>query len=253
MDEAMPNAVSAPTDPGRRSARSRLLPALATAAAVVAFVGAGYWQQTRMHEKEALRAQFEAMNRLPPLPFAALPAATDWRSLRYRPVVARGRFDAARQIFIDNRIHDGRVGYDVVAPLVLADGRVVLVDRGWIAQGRSRAELPSVTAPAGDVTVEGRIGVTGSYVELERRNEAGALWQNLDPGRFAEATGVPVLPVVLEQTAPSSVPDGLVRERPAPDFGIEKHWIYMMQWYAFAALAIVLGLVLDRRRRRDER
>src|SRR5512146_2723405 len=134
MDATMPNAVNArPVSPPR--ARSRAWPALATAVAVVAFVAAGYWQQTRMHEKEALRAQLEAMSRLPPLPLAALPTASDWPSLRYRPIVAQGRFDAARQILIDNRVRDGRVGYDVVTPLALADGRAVLVDRGWIAQG----------------------------------------------------------------------------------------------------------------------
>lgn len=247
----MPNAVTAPALAARR--RPRLLPALATAAAVVAFAGAGYWQQTRMHEKEALRAQLDAMSRLPPLPLAALPTASDWPSLRYRPVVAQGRFDAARQILIDNKVHDGRVGYDVVTPLALADGRAVLVDRGWVAQGATRAQLPSAPPPEGDVAVEGRIGIPASYVELEQRSMAGPVWQNLDPVRFAAATGMNVLPIVVEQTAPPSPPDGLAREWPAPDFGIEKHWIYMMQWYAFAALAVVLWVVLDVRRRREAR
>src|SRR5512143_1833090 len=251
MAGAMPNTMTAPARAARR--RSRLLSALATAAAVVAFAGAGYWQQTRMHEKEALRAQLEAMSRLPPLPLAALPTASDWPSLRYRPIVARGRFDAARQILIDNRVRDGRVGYDVVTPLALADGRAVLVDRGWIAQGSSRARLPSAPPPEGDVAVEGRIGIPASYVELEQRASVGPVWQNLDPARFAAATRMNVLPIVVEQTAPPSPPDGLVREWPAPDFGIEKHWIYSMQWYAFAALAIVLWVVLDVRRRREAR
>lgn len=243
----MPNGVMVPA-PGK-GRRSRLLPTLATIAAAATFVAAGHWQQTRMHEKETLRAQLDAMNRLPPLPLAALPTASDWTALRYRPVVAQGRFDAARQILIDNKVHDGRVGYDVVTPLALADGRAVLVARGWIAQGASRARLPDAPPPAGDVAVEGRIGIPASYVELEQRDAAGVVWQNLDPARFATATGVPVLPIVVEQTAPPSPPDGLVREWPAPDFGIEKHWIYMMQWYAFAALAVVLWVVLHVRRR----
>jgi len=40
-----------------------------------------------------------------------------------------------------------------------------------------------------------------------------------------------------------------VRDWPAPDFGVEKHRIYMFQWYAFAALALVLWLALNLRRR----
>jgi len=51
-----------------------------------------------------------------------------------------------------------------------------------------------------------------------------------------------VLPIVVEATAPTGGGDTLVREWPAPDFGIEKHWIYMLQWYSFAVLAIALWL-----------
>jgi len=57
-----------------------------------------------------------------------------------------------------------------------------------------------------------------------------------------------VLPVVIEQTAPPVPDDGLVRAWPAPDFGIDKHRIYMVQWYAFAALAAALWLILNFRR-----
>ena len=45
----------------------------------------------------------------------------------------------------------------------------------------------------------------------------------------------PLLPVVVEQT--SAGEDGLVRRWPAPGAGADKHRIYMVQWYTFAALA----------------
>jgi cytochrome oxidase assembly protein ShyY1 len=45
-----------------------------------------------------------------------------------------------------------------------------------------------------------------------------------------------VLPVVVEALdAPTS--DGLARDWPMPDAGIEKHLGYMVQWYTFAAMA----------------
>jgi surfeit locus 1 family protein len=241
-----PNATTpAPPAPARRF-RPRLLPTLAALAAVAVFVAAGNWQRARMEAKEALRAQFDAVARAAPLDLAALPAATDWGALRYRPVAAAGEFDAQRQILIDNRIHAGRAGYDVVTPLALGDGRFVLVDRGWIAQGASRAALPAAPPPAGRVSVVGRVALpTTGYLELKADNAPGAVWQNLDPARFGAATGLRVLPAVVEQTAGTA--DGLVRDRPAPDFGIDTHRIYMMQWYAFAVLAVALWLGLNLR------
>lgn len=245
----MPNASdTAAVRPPRRF-RAGVWPTLAMVVAVIVCVAAGHWQQRRMHDKETLRAELDAAQRMAPVALAALPGAADWASLRYRAVVAAGAYRERSQILIDNRVHDGRAGYHVVTPLELTDGRVVLVNRGWVAQGASRAALPAVPAPAGTVTVEGRIAVPAAgYLELESEAAPGAVWQNLDPARFAAATGVSVLPVVIEETAAPVPDDGLVRDWTAPDFGIDRHRIYMVQWYAFATLAIALWLILNFRR-----
>ena len=246
----MPNPTSdaGPTGPPRRF-RPRALPTLAMVVAVVVCVAAGRWQQGRMEAKEALRAQMDAALPMAPIALADRPAGTDWPALRYRPVVAAGTYRAAAQILVDNRVHDGRAGYHVVTPLALPGGRAVLVNRGWVAQGATRAALPDVPPPAGAVTVTGRVAVPGpGYLELETAPAAGPVWQNLDPVRFAAATGIDVLPIVIEATAAPVPDDGLVRDWPAPDFGIDKHRIYMVQWYAFAALALVLWLALNFRR-----
>ncbi len=216
--------------------------AVMTAAAVALFVTAGNWQRDRLHAKQALRERYDAAAMAQPVPFPE-PRGGDWAPLRYQPVVATGEFDASRQIFIDNRVRAGRVGYDVVATLMLADGRRVLVDRGWVAQGATRASLPDVPPPPGRVDVRGRINIPPhGYFELSRVPAQGAVWQHLDPSRFAQATGIAVLPAVIEQTAPAAPGDALMRDRPAPDLGVEQHRIYMMQWYAFAALALGLWL-----------
>jgi surfeit locus 1 family protein len=250
----MPNASSragdaAPPDPVVRRRRPRMLPTLAAITAVAVGVAAGRWQQDRLHAKEALRAQRDAAARLPPFALASRAAAADWASLRYRSVVATGEYVASRQILIDNRVHAGRAGYHVVTPLALADGRVVLVNRGWIALGASRSVLPAAGPPAGVATVLGRLSVPpGGYLELRPEAPAGPVWQNLDPARFADATGLAVLPVVVEATEAPVPDDGLVRDWPAPDYGIETHRIYMLQWYAFALLAVVLWLWFHRPR-----
>jgi surfeit locus 1 family protein len=223
----------------REPAWRRVVPTLATIAGVIVFVAAGNWQRGRMDDKLRLRAQLDAATATTAVP---LPQHVgDWAAWRYRPVVASGTFDAARQILIDNRVHAGVVGYDVVTPLLMNDGRVVLVDRGFVPGGVSRSVLPSVPPAPGDVTVRGRVnGPPSGYVEFGRGAPAGPVWQHLDPARIAAATGVALLPVDIEATAPTGGDEALMRDRPAPDFGIEKHWIYMLQWYSFAALAVVL-------------
>ena len=173
MRPSMPNPLSAADEghpavlPARRF-RPRLVPALAAIAAVATCVAAGNWQRDRMHAKESLRRQYDAAATAAPVALAGLPAATDWPSLRYRPVVATGEYLADRQIFIDNKVAAGRAGFHVVTPLSLADGRVVLVNRGWIAQKSSRAVLPVAPPPPGAATVQGRIAIPpAGYLELK--------------------------------------------------------------------------------------
>ena len=232
--------------PGRRPA---WIPTLAAFAAVALFVTAGDWQHRRMLEKEALQERMRQAAALAPV---ALPqGVTDWKAWRFRQVVVGGEYDAKRQILIDNKVHEGRAGFDVVTPLALADGRVVLVDRGWIDAGPTRAVLPDAPPPRGPVTVRGRVDIPpADYYELgDRKAPSGPLWQHLDPARFSEATGIAVLPIVIEAfDAPDR--DGLVRDWPVPSAGIEEHLSYMVQWYTFAAMAAGLWVWFTFVRRR---
>ena len=252
----MPNTVRT-ADPSPRKAeanrrvRPRFVPTLAAIAAIVVCVAAGNWQQGRMHAKEALRAQYDAAATLPSIALASLPRGTEWTVQKYRAVTATGEYLASKQILIDNKVVAGRAGFHVVTPLALQDGRVVLVNRGWIAQRASRSALPQAPPPAGDVTVRGRIAMPSTgYLELKPDVASGPLKQNLDPARFAADTGLDVLPVVVEATEPPVPDDGLIRVLPAPDFGIDTHRVYMMQWYAFALLTALLWVWFHRPRAR---
>ncbi len=236
-----------PVASASRRFRPAALPTVAAIVGIAVFVAAGNWQRGRMEGKIDLRARFDAAAAKAPV---AIPVDADWAAWRYRPVSASGTFDARRQILIDNKIHAGRAGYHVVTPLRLDDGRMVLVNRGWVAAGPTRAELPREVPPSGPVVVVGRLNSTPDYFEFGESAPQGGLWQNLDPARFAAATGIAVLPVVVEQTAPLGDGDDLKRDWPAPDFGVEKHRIYMLQWYSFALLAAGLWLFFNLRRRR---
>jgi cytochrome oxidase assembly protein ShyY1 len=228
--------------------RTGLVPTLATIVVVAVCVSAGLWQRDRLQQKLALRTQVEAASSRPP---AALPSTNDWSGWRFRRVQATGTFDGPHQILIDNRLRGGRVGYEVVAPLLLGDGRVLVVERGWVPAGATRAEVPDVPPPGGEITVTGRINQPPSpFLELARETAQGRVWQNLDLDRYAKAIGRAVLPVVLEQGEPAAPGDVLVRDWPAPDVGVEKHENYMVQWFAFAATAIGFWGYSTWRRRR---
>jgi surfeit locus 1 family protein len=162
-------------------------------------------------------------------------------------VAARGRFVAERSVLLDNKLRRGRPGYEVVTPLRLAGSeRHVLVNRGWVAAAPRRDELPQIRTPQAELRIEGIALERLPHALQAGAPSAGRVRQNLDLASFAAETGLRLEPLVIEQR--SEVPDGLARDWPAPDFGVEKHESYALQWYLFAALAIVLVVVLSIRR-----
>jgi surfeit locus 1 family protein len=219
-------------------------------AATLAFcaltVSLGLWQTRRASEKEALQARIERLGAERPLVLPPRLIAPDEYALRR--VVARGVYADGFTILLDNRVHRGRAGFHVLAPLRIAGGSVhVLVNRGWIAAGRTRAELPAVATPAGEQTVEGLATVpAGRVYELAADNVAGPVWQNLLLDRYRAWSKLELQPIVIQQT--NDAGDGLAREWDRPDAGADRHRGYALQWFSLAALAVVLYVVLNVKR-----
>jgi cytochrome oxidase assembly protein ShyY1 len=119
----------------------------------------------------------------------------------------------------------------------------VLVDRGWTPAGAGESRVPRVDAPSGRATVAGRVVVPPArYLELGATAAPSSnVWQNLDPARIATATGLKLVPIVIEQD-PAAPADGLMRRWASSGPDATTHRIYMWQWYLFAALVAVLWI-----------
>ena len=225
------------------SFRPRAWAFAAAAAACAAGIALGSWQAGRADEKRALGVQLERAFQAPPLEIPD--GRIDPRDYVMKHVAARGRFDDEHTVYLDNKLRRGRAGYEVVTPLRL-DGVSVLVNRGWVEAGRTRAVLPRVPAPAGEVRVEGLALAHLAHALEIGPAPRGKVRQNVDLADFERETGLRLQPIVIEQHSPA--PDGLTRDWPRPDVGIEKHESYALQWYSLAALAVVLFVALSFRR-----
>jgi surfeit locus 1 family protein len=225
------------------SFRPRAWAFAAAAAACAAGIALGHWQAGRADAKRALGAQLDQGFKQAPLEIP--PTKIDPADYVMKHVAAKGRFVDERTIYLDNKLRRGQPGYEVVTPLRL-DGTHVLVNRGWVPAGKSRQVLPRVPAPGGEVRVEG-LALARIPHALELGPEAaGKVRQNIDLAVFERQTGLRLQPIVIEQHSPA--PDGLAREWPRPDVGIEKHESYALQWYSLAGLAVVIFVVLSFRR-----
>lgn len=210
-------------------------------AAFPLFVGLGFWQLHRAEEKLAINALREARARDAAISLGA-DAPEDIEALRYRQVSLKGEYDVAHQFLVDNQLQDQVPGYHVLTPFRLAGGdKAVLVNRGWVPVGSSRAVLPALAgAPTGQIRVEGTLDYLHRVgFRLRGAETPGAGWPSLvqlpEPGPLSARLGYPLLPyqVLLAPAAEGGYARTwhTARLDPANNRG------YALQWFLFAACA----------------
>lgn len=202
----------------------------------------GSWQLVREQEKILLQQEYEAKQSAEPISADTL----DWRQegLGFTGVVADGTYDNEHVFLLDNRVHEGKVGYEVLSPFVTDLGTEILVNRGWIPQGRTRAELPSVREIRGRVHIQGSIYVPlddafllGSEEEIGS-DSGPSVVQDIDMSRIAGNLGVELAPYTV-RLLPGS--PGLEQANwQAVNMLPEKHRAYAVQW--FAMLTALIGM-----------
>jgi len=224
-------------------------PTLAALFFFVLTLSLGNWQSGRADAKRELQARYDAAVRESPIHVGS--ELLDRDSVLFRKLEVEGEFDDTQTILIDNRVLNGVAGYHVLTPLRIQGSRVyLLVNRGWVATGRTRDQVPAPPSPAGVVSLEGMaVDPQTRYFELADTEPQGRVWQNLDFERYAKITGLLLQPVLLLQTSEQA--DGLRRSWPRPDAGVESHVSYAFQWYSLAATLVVLWLIINVRRIHD--
>lgn len=226
-------------------------------------VSLGRWQLDRAAQRIAIAQAIQQGRQAPPL---ALTAAADASALQeWRPASATGTWLPDYTVLLDNRNLDGRPGVWVATPMRLqhSPDTALLVLRGWLP--RQIGATPPATPPkpaAGIHTLTGQLRThVPRLFELWQRSGRNtsalpATWpaatppvvQNLDLDDYAHATGLKLLPVVLEQTqAVPSDPDSLVRTWETPSLDADKNKGYALQWFGFATIAaIAIVIILSR-------
>ncbi len=234
---------------GSRIFAPRVFTTLLTIVLAAFLISLGMWQLRRAEEKRAL--------------FDAFAAGTDSTLAvdlgtqpvrRYQHIEAQGHYDETRQILIDNMVSSAGVGYFVITPFALDGGGWLLVNRGWVPVGASRADRPAIDVAGGTRRLRGRaddlpragiqmgkrIALAPPYPVVANFPTHAEIAQLLGEPSWSRAADV----VLLDR----GEPDGFVRNWSAPGFPPIRHIAYAVQWFALAVTLAVIYVVTNLRR-----
>ncbi len=233
---------------------ARPLPTLAVLLVIPVMIALGQWQLDRATEKQLSFEQFAQRRAMPPLPLDAADAGV-WKYpvMRYRKIVARGRYDVGMHLLLDNQVMNGAVGYLVYTPFLLEGAEAyILVNRGWIAAGADRNVVPELETPPGVLSLEGvaarppppGIRMGENVPEVLAPNLVRM--QRIEMKQMVQEYSGKLIPYEL-RLDPAAV-SGFLRQWAAPGSGHERHLGYAFQWFAMAAAVAILYVVLNFRR-----
>jgi surfeit locus 1 family protein len=231
-----------------RRFRPGLWPTLTVVLALPLLLTLGTWQVQRLQWKTDLIATLEARHAEEPVPLPATDAlGPDWA---HRPVAVRAELSPIPALRFGVERQRGRPGHDVLQFAELADGRGLVVNRGWLAE-----DAPPVRTPAGTVRLEGPLRWIGD-VERSWATPANApednRWYWYDRAALERAFGAEVLPVVLVSSE-AVLPSGPAVPVPQP-MAVRlsnNHLGYAITWYGLAVTLVVIYALYGLRRAKD--
>lgn len=234
---------------GQRWQRPSWFAAALTLAGVALFARLGVWQLDRANQAQQLLAAFDAAPKAAFEDFAAVRAAPP--AGRFPHVQVSGRFLSDRGYLRDEQVRNGKLGVEAYAAFAPnGSNDVLLVDRGWIAWAHQPGSRPAVPAPApGEVTLTGVYapfpgsGLRVGGNALARQNAWPKLTLAIDAQEIAADLNRPLLPRVLLLDAEDV--SGFVRSWTPSVMSPERHRGYAVQWFAFAAAAIAIFVLLQ--------
>lgn len=209
-------------------------------------IGLGCWQLARAQQKKQIIASFTNRIDQPALPATAL---LENKELRFYRVHLTGYFDNQHSLLLDNKTHQGQVGYELYTPFI-AQGlpQSILIDRGFVPLGKTRRQLP-VIPKENSHQLSGMLNLPPHHVALGKIIETpGITWplrvQYLDLAKIATFLDSPIYPYVI-------TPDVNGRAiRPTSqqivNMGPERHTGYAFQWFALAITLLILFVLLNR-------
>ncbi|WP_415749046.1 SURF1 family protein [Thalassospira lucentensis] len=218
---------------------------------LVILVGLGSWQVDRLFWKQNLIEQREAQASLPPI---AVPVDVELDpAMSFRAAFAEGRFLNDQEKYLMARTLRGNVGFQLITPLEQEDGRIILVNRGWVpTDNRDPATRP-------ESLIETPVRVTG-VLRLPREKhwaqpENDALenqWFYVDVDHMAEDSGADLASPYYLELDDNPVPGGLPIGGQAKVQLPNNHLQYAITWYSLALSLIVVFVIYHRRPEDDK-
>ena len=239
---------------GNKTFKPGLIPTIVFLLILPVLLRLGFWQLDRAEEKRELIELFKQQNKLGPLLIKDTIKLDE--KLNYRTAQVEGNYNLTKQIFIDNKVYQGKTGVYVMTPFKLKNSEYsILVNRGWVPMVIDRSTLPEIKTPTNTLMLSGKIKILGKkpfMVGDQFQSNEGwpALMQWVSLTDIENKSSLKLLPYIF--LLDEKEQGGYVRSWKPVVMQPEKSTSYAVQWFTLALALVIIYIVVNLKESKSE-
>ncbi|KTD53401.1 SURF1 family protein [Legionella santicrucis] len=214
------------------------------------FVRLGFWQIQRADEKRKMIVAQKTQELQKPLFWTK----SQKQPLQYERIILKGNY--LPQIFLlDNQHYQHQFGYNVLSPLELPDGSIIMIDRGWVPGELSRQVFPNIIIPNEFVTLQGSVYFPSKNQwilgpSLEKKGNKVVILERLDTQLISQVLQKAVSPFIIRLDKQDA--NGFVREWATVSMPPQRHLAYALQWFVMALVVLIIFVALNLKKKNEK-
>lgn len=220
-------------------------------AVIVLMINLGFWQLSRYHERTAFNKVVTQRIASPVVPITELLVDLHSKnetptSLEWRTVQVVGEYLDDQTVVVVNRSQDGFSGKDPLTPILLENGTLVLINRGFLP-----LTTQVTSAPSGRVEIIGRVRTSQTRRHGRLSDPSSGVLReiiNIDLDRLSTQMPTPLAPIYVEMFTSKPEDSILLSQIASPVLSSGSHLSYTVQWFMFSIFVVFGWVVVVRRK-----
>jgi cytochrome oxidase assembly protein ShyY1 len=212
---------------------------------IIVLVKLGFWQLDRAEQKQQMQRLQQQRKAAIAQPIESL-ATADIKTLNYQKVHLTGIYLNDKSIYISNKFHQGKPGFEVITAFKLkSNHQIVLLSRGWVALPFQQKKMPKIDIISGEQQLIGTIHLSRKNSFFLTENAKGKNWpvqlHHFQMNTITELFQTPVIPYVVRLEADK--PGSLLSFWPTLALNVSNSIAYAIQWFMMAFALFIVSII----------
>jgi len=200
------------------------------------------WQVKRLNWKEDLISNIEKAYNSDSININILTG--DLRNFKFKNVYLEGIFINEKSMFLGPRVNKDQVGYHLISPFLLKDGRYILTNRGWLK------EIIKIKEQKKEYLIKGILKESDiKNVFTPKNNMEKNLWFYISTKQMSEFSEIKLVDNIFVDLIESNPSDKLTIINSSIPKIVNNHLQYAITWAILGLLFLVMNYIYSKRHR----